>query len=216
MTCTALYPVNLHLTVSSFPSPRPLYTCNERAFSFHSPNSAPFLSPSSRSMPHTSRKRKVTPYRKRHEETAEDGWTRVTRTDVRAKSNGLTQVTETYTIPQEDHSLNVAKLTTKFTNCLNQWTTTDARRKIHVIIENGLSKNGSGKVESSITTAALMALGSLSRTNVELTTKSMWQLVVFIDVVRSCESPSYNSQNSFFPLGRLSSNPFMMQEEALS
>jgi len=197
MHSTVLYPVIPHLAVSIAKTSIHLQP-GERAFSFHSANSPPFLSPSSRSMPHTSRKRKVTPYRRRHKETAEDGWTRVTRTDVRAKSSGLTQVTETYTIPQEDHSLTVAKLATKFTNCLNHWTTTEARRKIHIIIENGLSKNGSSRVESSITTAALMALGSLSRTNVELTTKSMWQLVVFIDVVRSCEFFSIQLPNSSF------------------
>ncbi|GAB7343374.1 hypothetical protein MBLNU457_1413t1 [Dothideomycetes sp. NU457] len=135
-------------------------------------------------MPHTSRKKKVTPYRKRHEETSEDGWTRVTRTGVRAKSNGLTQVTESYKIPAEDLSLSISKLKTRFESCLNQWTTTEARRKLHSVIENGLRRNGSGRVQDCITTAALMALGSLSRTNLELTTKSMWQLVVFIDVVR--------------------------------
>lgn len=158
-------------------------------------------------MPHTSRKRKVTPFRKRQEETSADGWTRVTRTDVRAKSNGLTQVTESYTIPAEDTSLSIANLTTRFVNCLNQWTTTEARRKLHTAIQNGLRRNGSAKVQDCITTAALMALGSLSRTNLELTTKSMWQLVVFIDVVRLREyldlliSTSQNlSTLSIFPI----------------
>ena len=148
-------------------------------------------------MPHTSRrKRQQFSHRKYKEEHLEDGWTRVTRADIRPDDHGYQMTVVQDQLPPEEVGLTIAKLTKTFDSYTAKWTQSEAKRKVdHIIEKRAFVEDDHDK---HFTTGVLIALGSLARVNYQNQARSMWQLVCFMDMVKTSKfdfQPQYLLQD---------------------
>ena len=154
-------------------------------------------------MPHTSRKRQHQ-HRKRYEETLEDGWTRVVFIDDES-IRGRSCLHETV-IPPQDPDLTVYKLKSDFDHFSKLWRESACKRRMDGFVARAIGisagdrqhiddPNRSREIQQTderkrvLRTGVLIALGSVSR--LQMRRRSLWQLVCFMDVVRTRKCPYF-------------------------
>lgn len=126
-------------------------------------------------MPHSSRRNRKPFHQKRVIAESEDGWSRVERSVGNRSGGATTTVTET--LPPVDGSLTVHKLQEEHARCRKQWAESSARQSLQRLVTRQMPEAG-----WPLDKAVCVALGSPSRAWSNRT-RSVWQLVMFVDLV---------------------------------
>lgn len=113
-------------------------------------------------------------------ESTNDGWTQISSKNRRNKINQTTPHPQpnAKTLNPPSRDLTLPALQRDYTTKLKSWKSSTCRRQLLSILNRGRPDGGWG-----IQRAICLGSGSFSRENLECRRRSLWQIVVFVDVV---------------------------------